>query len=1105
MGLHPQRRVWSQQGSKLVGTGAVGSAVQGSSVALSDDGNTAIVGGYGDNANAGAAWLFTRSGGVWTQQGSKLVGTGTVGAAFQGSSVSLAGDGNTVMVGGYGDNANAGAAWVFTQSGGVWTQQGSKLVGTGAVGAAFQGSSVALSDDGNTAIVGGHGDNSNAGAAWVFLQPASTQSTSTQSQTASPASKSSTLVVTPSTSIVASGPQGGPFSPSSFAYTLTATRGSAAYSITNVPNWLTASSTSGTVTRSGKTITFSINSSANSLKSGTYTGNINFNQTSRSATLTVNPALPVVTAANFSVVGGLGVTVGQVSATNSPTSFAITSGNTNGYFAINSSGVITTSATIAVPVGSYSLQVTASNAAGTSTPATIGITITASLQVPVVSAANFSAVDGLGVTVGQVSATNSPTSFAITSGNSSNYFAISATGIITTSATIAVPVGSYSLQVTASNAAGTSTPATIGITITAPLQVPVVSAANFSAVDGLGVTVGQVSATNSPTSFAITSGNTNGYFAISATGIITTSATIAVPVGSYSLQVTASNAAGTSTPATIGITITAPLQVPVVSAANFSAVDGLGVTVGQVSATNSPTSFAITSGNTNGYFAISATGIITTSATIAVPVGSYSLQVTASNAAGTSTPATIGITITASLGPSTPSFVQSVISTTNIPGVEGNAGNNFKYILPNSVRAGNALLVAATWPHGVTPTISDNVNGTWPAAIVTVDGGVGNYVSGFFLKTNVAAGVTTVRATFGSNQIPFQWNIFEINNVVGANGSTGTANVTGPNLATGSFTPGNNNASGGNLVVSYFPLSAAASSNPTSWVKGSGHTLYEADISWINNQGFPHATQYVLQTAQAAINPSVTATGDRADTYNCVAIALQVGSAGSPKPSSGIHIDKIIHFSMTANATTALNMQTPFGGNLRVLAADTGGQAYNSVTDSDSVTWSVAGGIANANNANAYIFYRQNAPANDGATLTLHMPAGGLGAANSWRIFDISNAAASSFDTSVFGAGQNFNGVGSVSNWPSITPGVSSGLTIALAGLGQGPGLSVSAPSGAIFDMIAYTNEIDADLYENADLLGHYYFSSNATQNWGWTFTNQGSNSSIGSVAATFH
>ena len=158
---------WAQQGGKLVGTGAVGNAGQGISVALSADGNTAMVGGAGDNGGVGAAWLYTRSGGAWTQQGGKLVGTGAVGNSGQGNSVSLSADGNTAVVGGVGDSSNSGAAWVHTRSGGVWAQQGSKLVGTDAAGHARQGSSVSLSADGNTAIVGGLADNGVTGAAWV--------------------------------------------------------------------------------------------------------------------------------------------------------------------------------------------------------------------------------------------------------------------------------------------------------------------------------------------------------------------------------------------------------------------------------------------------------------------------------------------------------------------------------------------------------------------------------------------------------------------------------------------------------------------------------------------------------------------------------------------------------------------------------------------------------------------------------------------------------------------------------------------------------------------------------------------------------------------------
>jgi len=75
-------------------------------------------------------------------------------------------------VGGEGDNGSAGAAWVYTRSSGVWSQQGAKLVGAGAVGSAYQGSSVALSADGITAVVGGYGDNGFAGAAWVYTKPA---------------------------------------------------------------------------------------------------------------------------------------------------------------------------------------------------------------------------------------------------------------------------------------------------------------------------------------------------------------------------------------------------------------------------------------------------------------------------------------------------------------------------------------------------------------------------------------------------------------------------------------------------------------------------------------------------------------------------------------------------------------------------------------------------------------------------------------------------------------------------------------------------------------------------------------------------------------------
>jgi hypothetical protein len=103
------------------------------------------------------------------------------------------------------------------------------------------------------------------------------------------------LQVTPNTNISTSGTQGGPFSPLSFSYTLSVASGSASYSVTNVPNWLTASSTSGFASTSPTTVTFTVNANANTLTRNTYVNSISFNNTTngqgntkRVATLTVN-------------------------------------------------------------------------------------------------------------------------------------------------------------------------------------------------------------------------------------------------------------------------------------------------------------------------------------------------------------------------------------------------------------------------------------------------------------------------------------------------------------------------------------------------------------------------------------------------------------------------------------------------------------------------------------------------------------------------------------------------------------------------------------------------------------------------------------------------
>lgn len=168
---------WSQQGPKLTASDEVATGSFGVSVALSADGNTALIGGYNDDLGSGAAWVFTRTGSTWTQQGPKLTPSDSTGPLpVFGITVALSGDGHTALIGAPQDNAHVGAAWVFTRSADAWTQQGPKLTADDASENARFGTRVALSEDGDTALIGGDGDTSENGAAWIFTRSGATWS-----------------------------------------------------------------------------------------------------------------------------------------------------------------------------------------------------------------------------------------------------------------------------------------------------------------------------------------------------------------------------------------------------------------------------------------------------------------------------------------------------------------------------------------------------------------------------------------------------------------------------------------------------------------------------------------------------------------------------------------------------------------------------------------------------------------------------------------------------------------------------------------------------------------------------------------------------------------
>ncbi|MGI9256961.1 MAG: fibronectin type III domain-containing protein, partial [Salinispira sp.] len=160
---------WTQQ-PKLTASDKLTSDRFGTSVAV--DGNTAIVGAYRDESSTGSAYVFTRSGSAWPPQQQKLTADDD-GAINDNFGISVAVDGNTAIVGAYGDESSTGSAYVFTRSSSTWTRQ-QKLTADDGAASDWFGYSVAVDEDTDTAIVGAYQDESSTGSAYVFTRSSST-------------------------------------------------------------------------------------------------------------------------------------------------------------------------------------------------------------------------------------------------------------------------------------------------------------------------------------------------------------------------------------------------------------------------------------------------------------------------------------------------------------------------------------------------------------------------------------------------------------------------------------------------------------------------------------------------------------------------------------------------------------------------------------------------------------------------------------------------------------------------------------------------------------------------------------------------------------------
>lgn len=142
------------------------------------------------------------------------------------------------------------------------------------------------------------------------------------------------LIVEGAQDIRTVGPQGGPFRPSSFHYSLRATSGSVAFAITGLPSWLSVTPASGTATTTPTHIFFTVNATtANNLPAGPYQATISVanatnGQGTRNLTATLKAASAQVTFEKLALPNGArGMHIWAMSADGSTAVGTVTLGN----------------------------------------------------------------------------------------------------------------------------------------------------------------------------------------------------------------------------------------------------------------------------------------------------------------------------------------------------------------------------------------------------------------------------------------------------------------------------------------------------------------------------------------------------------------------------------------------------------------------------------------------------------------------------------------------------------------------------------------------------------------------------------------------------------
>ena len=442
--------------------------------------------------------------------------------------------------------------------------------------------------------------------------------------------------------------------------TLPAAQQSAAYT-----RQLNASGGNGTYTFSisAGSLPAGVTLSSTGLLSGTPTANGSFPFTviatddlgftgSQSYTLTVN--LPLVPTAAAKSVTTAYNTAASINLTSSITGVDIASvqasNPTHGTVSVSGETVTYTPSSTYYG-GSDSFTYTATNPGGTSSPATVTITVGAP-AVPTVAAKSAGTAYNTAASIDLTSSITGVDITAVTIGTAPTHGTVSVSGeTVTYTPSSTYYGGSDSFTYTATNPGGTSAPATVTITVGAP-TIPAVAAKSVSTPYNTATSIDLTSSITGVDISAVTIGTAPTHGTATVVGdVVTYTPSASYYGGTDSFTYTATNPGGTSSAATVTITVGAPAK-PTVAATNVSTPYNTAASINLSASITGVDVTAVTIGIAPTHGTVSVSGeTVTYTPSSTYYGGSDSFTYTATNPGGTSSPATVTITVGAPVVP----------------------------------------------------------------------------------------------------------------------------------------------------------------------------------------------------------------------------------------------------------------------------------------------------------------------------------------------------------------------------------------------------------------------------------------------------------------------